>query len=388
MANAPIFPRSSGPRVTAVDIARLYGMVLVYYGHIIEQVMLLKVPVGAMQYKFIYSFHMPFFFLLAGYAANPDKLRLGAGAFFKRLAASRLLPYAVFAFGFVLLHLLFTASYVAPDLSTPTGWAWNLTRTALGFPMFNIPLWFLALLVSVEVLHSIVGRRLTTDTRIVVAAVCFYLFGYYLTLDFQFVRFDKLFQWNYWFVHEAPVVYAFYLVGVLLRRRGVFAGSGRAALGFFSRPRNLIAGALICLLLVWLTYDRNQGPFRFFDAVVIVLSGHGNVFWFPFTALVGSFMLLLLARATGENRFLAWMGQNVLILFILNGVFYHFLNAGFAAWVMDSLPHTAWAITGATALFTALSLLLCLPVMVFLNKYLPQLVGKPQADGPFLRRLL
>lgn len=50
-------------RVGFIDVARFYGIILVYYGHFIESVMNQHVTTAAIQYKFIYSFHMPSCFL-------------------------------------------------------------------------------------------------------------------------------------------------------------------------------------------------------------------------------------------------------------------------------------------------------------------------------------
>lgn len=40
-----------------IDIARLYGIMLLYYGHFIEILMYLQNATAARHYKFIYSFH-------------------------------------------------------------------------------------------------------------------------------------------------------------------------------------------------------------------------------------------------------------------------------------------------------------------------------------------
>ena len=42
-------------RLEAIDVARALGLVIVYYGHFVEQVMYLKNPAAAVQYKWIYS---------------------------------------------------------------------------------------------------------------------------------------------------------------------------------------------------------------------------------------------------------------------------------------------------------------------------------------------
>lgn len=358
-----------------LDVARFFGMILVYYGHIIERIMYLKNPVATAQYKFIYSFHMPLFFLLAGFTLAPEKTLLPVGRFIKRLAASRLIPYFVFTSLLVVLSLFFAGHFVVVDLSTTKGYMEGIVSTLLGFPVFNIPLWFLACLVSVELLHFVVGRLLDSRLKLVVAAVLFYVGGYYLTL-----KINLLAGATYWFMHEALVVYAFYLVGVFMRRESFLLGA---------QPRwRLLAATAVCLLLVVTTWDLNTGPFHLFQAVVIVLSGHGNILLFPVTALAGSLLVLLLARSAGANRFLMFMGENALILFCLNGVFYHFFNGPFADWFVSRFPGHWAAVTGAGIVFTAFSLACCIPCVLMLNRWVPQLVGKPARSGPLLPSLV
>ena len=68
-------------RITVIDIARFYAIALVFYGHFIEELMLLKNPAAASQYKFIYAFHMVLFIVLAGYVAKESQVALLWGKF-------------------------------------------------------------------------------------------------------------------------------------------------------------------------------------------------------------------------------------------------------------------------------------------------------------------
>jgi len=362
---------TSDKRIPMLDVARFLGMLLVYYGHIIERIMYLKNPVATAHYKFIYSFHMPFFFLLAGFTIAPEKTLLPLGKYLKRVAASRLVPYFVFTVLLAVLSLFFAGHFVVVDLSNAAGYLKGTIATLMGFPVFNIPMWFMACLVSVEILHYAVGRFLDSTVKLVAAAFLFYVGGYYLTATIQFIPGP-----NFWLIHEALVVYAFYLVGVIMRRNSILLGA---------QPRwRLLVASAVCLLIVVFTWDMNSGPFRLFDAVIIVLSGHGNVFLFPLTALAGSLLLLLLAKSVGANRFFMFMGENVLILFCLNGIFYHFFNGPFADWFARTFPGHWMAVTGAGIAFTLVSLASCIPCILLLNKWVPQLVGKPAKKGPIL----
>jgi len=369
------FHTTSSRRIPVLDVARFIGITLVYYGHIIERIMYLNNPIASSQYKFIYSFHMPFFYILAGVTLAPEKILLPVKKYLKRLGASRLVPYCFFSLLMALASFVIPGDFPLTDLSSFFGYLAAFISTLRGFPLFNVPLWFLASLVTVEILHYCIGRFLNSTPRLLLAVVVFYLTGYFITLSFRFFP-----EYNFWVLHELPVVYSFYLVGVIIRRESVLLGT---------RPRwKLLAMCVICLLGIIFTYDENTGPFRVFDAVVILASGHGHIFLFPLTALMGSFMVFLLAKSFGANSFFMFMGENALILFCLNGVFYHFLNGPYAAWVHTTLPAHWFFVTTAGIGFTVVSLVSCIPCIFLLNKYVPQLVGKPTRRGPLLSSFL
>jgi hypothetical protein len=79
-------------RIWMVDIARFYAMALVFYGHFIERVMILENAAAAVQYKFIYSFHMVLFVILAGYVARERDVEAQFRAYLKTRVFSRLPP--------------------------------------------------------------------------------------------------------------------------------------------------------------------------------------------------------------------------------------------------------------------------------------------------------
>jgi len=99
-------------------------------------------------------------------------------------------------------------------------------------------------------------------------------------------------------------------------------------------------------------------------------------------------MIFLVAKMTRTQKTIIWMGQNTLILMCLNGIFYHYVNGPAAIWVLANLPHSAAGIFGAGIVMTAASMTLCIPVIYVLDKYIPQLVGKPKFNGPLLRNFI
>jgi acyltransferase len=371
-------------RIGLIDIARLYAMTLVFYGHFIERIMLLKNPAAAAQYKFIYSFHMVLFFVLAGYVAGERDREFNFGKYLNYRFISRLLPFLFFTAIFMALPVFFSGDFFGLKLPSVQGYKIGLLNTAFGVPLFCVPSWFLLMMFSVELVHYGAFRFLRSNAGILIGAVVFYAAGYWLNLKLDIVNplKGRVIGWNYLFIHEAVTMYAFYLLGIYLRRRRFLMDKVSAKI--------LVPGAIISFLIVLFTYGLNKGPYPFsaYDAVVIMFSSHGHFIWFPVTALAGSFMILFLARITPRQKIILWMGQNTLILMCLNGIFYHYINFRVAKWFLGNFSGSAWPVLGIGCLMTAASLAVCIPLIYLFNKSVPQLVGKPKIKGPLLKNLI
>lgn len=375
-------------RIQYIDLARCYAMAMVFYGHFIERLMLLNDPTAATLYKFIYSFHMVLFFVLSGFIARERDLALDAWQYFKYRFLSRLLPFIFFTLVFMGLAAVFPGDFFDLKLPSIQGYIGGLVMTGLGVPMFCVPSWFLLMLFSVEMIHYFFFRLLIrdagasrTDLKVLIAIPVFYLCGYYLNLYGDFLNLARHRMYNFLFVHETVIMYAFYLAGLYLRRRNFLIGETPAKL--------LVPGAVIAFLIVLFTFRLNQGPFNFnyFDAVVIMMSSHGHVFWFPVTAMAGSLGVFFLGKSTPAWKTITWMGRNTLILMCLNGVLYHYINPPISQWVFALYAGQPVMIFLSGLVMTVVSLALCVPFISLLNRYVPQLVGKPKIQGPWLRAL-
>ena len=371
-------------RILAIDVARFFAMALVYYGHFIERIMMLKNPTAAIHYKFIYSFHLLLFFILAGYVARESDIEFGFGKYLKQRFVSRLLPFIFFTAIFMVLPVFFSGDFFNLKLPSVQGYIGGLISTAFGIPMFCVPSWFILMMFSVEIVHYGAFRFLKSNSKILIGAVVFYVVGYWFNLKFDIFNpmKQRVVGWNYLFIHEAITMYSFYLLGVYLRRKKFFMEK--------VSPKIVVPGLIVSFLIVLFTYKLNNGPFNFnyFNSVVIFFSSHGNFFWFPITAIVGSFFVLFLAKITPSQKTIIFLGQNTLILMCLNGIFYHFINPRVAKLVVDNLSGSALTIFGVGCLMTVASLAFCMPLIVVFNKSVPQLVGKPKIAGPLLRNLI
>jgi len=372
-------------RIVVIDIARFYAMALVFYGHFVEELMLLKNPAAASQYKFIYSFHMVLFIVLAGYVAKEREVEWGVGKFLRHRFFTRLLPFIFFTLLMMVPPIFFDGKFFGLVLPSVEGYTKGLVSTVFGLPLFCVPSWFLLLIIGVELVHYAAFRFLkNSNVKILIAAAVFYVVGYLLNLKLDIFNplKGRTVGWNYLFIHEAITLYSFYLMGIFLRRKRIFVDHVSAKV--------LVPGAVVAFLIVLFTYQLNKGPFNFhvYKYVVILFSSHGHMLLFPLTAIAGCALILLIAGVTHTQKRIVWLGQNTLILMCLNGIFYHYINLPTAKWVLDKLSGSAVTVTAAGVIVTVVSLTFCMPLIYVLNKYVPQLVGKPKHKGPFLKNFL
>ncbi len=365
--------KSSAKRFEVIDVARCYGIVLVFYGHFIEELMLLQNPIAANHYKFIYSFHMVLFIVLAGYVARERAVESSFTEFVRNRFFSRLLPFIFFTFLMIVPTFFFNGKFFDLNLPSFTGYAKGLVDTIFGLPLFCVPSWFLLLIIGVELVHYSVFRFLQdSDRKILSAAAVFYLVGYFINLKLDIFNplKGRTVGWNYFFIHEAVTLYSFYLVGIYMRRKGHFASPISA--------KTAGTTALIAFAVVLFTYQLNKGPFNFnvYDAVIILFASHGHLLLFPLTAFAGCLLILNLAAMSQVPRIIVYMGQNTLVLMCLNGVFYHYINQPLAKWVLTNFGGNPFTVTVSGVVTTVISLLLCIPFLYGFNRYLPQYIGK------------
>jgi acyltransferase len=143
------------------------------------------------------------------------------------------------------------------------------------------------------------------------------------------------------------------------------------------------------LSLLIATFDLNRGPFvinPLAPIVIMAASQHGHVILFLLTALAGTMLIMSIARLTPDNPVTRLVGSNTLSLMGLNGLFYSFLNERIVQIV--GVPSEPFRLLGIGLLVASISILVCLPVVFLLNLYLPQLIGKPETQGPILPNLL
>lgn len=345
-------------RISWADTTKALGMLLVFWGHLLE-----KDAVGdsilSSAIKLIYAFHMPLFFVLAGFFYRPQPIRFGSLLVNK--FKTRLVP------------VIFFDAVTIPFWQHPQAWGinnvdpatvhtylWFLVR---GVPNLNWPCWFLVCLFFVELFASEIIPAMSSRVQIFAAIILAYCIGRLLTDDYFGTAATLGLTVPWWFLQEVPIALAFYLLGHALAHDGrcLMPGSG---------SKVFLVG--LASLALWFFAGSNN--FATGGHVNMSAAGHGNWLYFPVGAIGGSLMFIHLCGYIPTNVLLKYIGNNTLPLLGLNGFFVHFFNGVIFNWC-SSLA-AGWPLLALTLCMAATSLLAMLPLVYVLNRLLPFLIGK------------
>lgn len=355
-------------RIPYIDTAKAIGIFLVFYGHLVEEFAGAGNQIAFTQYKFIFSFHMPFFFFLAGFFYRRRYPSLWQEI--RDSAYKRLLP--VLFFGLLLLpvwpiYRFLIWGYVDFPIFTE-----KVLPYLKGQPELNPITWFLVCLFVVEIMAALILPKASKPLWRIAVVIVFLGIGLYLTSNIKQTEILFGVYKNTWFVHEALVAFGFYALGYYL------FPSLRALLENKALIRFVLMIFFTGILLA--TFNLNT-PYPDF-AVIMKESWHGNSVWFFVSALSGAMAILFLATFIPKHPAIDYIGRNTLILLGINGFFHIFVNPHISARVKDF--ESFGIITLTSLLGAALSIIISIPVIWFFNKYLPQFIGHPYKKGPWL----
>lgn len=307
-------PPTSG-RVDWVDLLKGLAILLVVMGHMPYDACSMALKTG------IYSFHMPLFFVLAGYAAALSMSRSTSPlAFFRKRLISVFLPYLCWSF------------MIVPFASAQAYSAYSLHDKLHNFVTGNVACWFLPCLLCLQLLftaYTMVTRRFrhaavkvcTMAALFTCITICHKLWGH--TSD----------QTGYWALDFLTTTYKYFpdfAIG--------------AALYYYPKFKAMCTGNVACTLSA---------------VIVVALSGVRPDLPYSehFRNLIGiaaSFLLIRLFSTPllpeRANAILRSIGKDTLIIYLVSGTF---------------LPATCTWFTGADAtmafiIYTPVCLVVCL----------------------------
>lgn len=304
-------------------------------------------------------FLIPFFFFISGIFSNisryPDFL-----TFLKQKGLRILIPY--FSFNLItFLFWLFIGRNYGADANTPTNPLdafWGIFIATATSLKHYVPLWFLACLFVVEVLYFIIFRNVYKKQYQFILLVAILLFSF------------VLYQFNIkglpWSIDIAFTMIIFYGLGTLLKDVLL-----KAEIKSLKNLIALIGIAFISTLIVLLVYNTN-------DEAKVYVNIFGNYFLFLIGATAGIILMICLMKLLTiffkPYKFILFIGKSTLIILSLHLISGSVVKA--IAYFGIGLPLSVFELPAVTYFYGISSIAFLIPVIFFIEKYTPFILGK------------
>lgn len=288
-------------RLLWVDNAKVIGIYLVILGH---------GQLTSTHTNFIYSFHMPLFFMLSGYLFNESKYPTYR-YFLKKKCLQLLVPYFILNFITFSLWLIFSRDQANKGLGNLETY-----RPVLGILYGNgiddylihaVSLWFIICLFTLEQLYYAFFINKSTSVKFIII-VAFIVMGY---LDYIF-KLPRLM----WGLNISLTAIVFYAFGNLLKNQ-------------INQFLNLsvLTHILILISFCVITYQISLYNGR----IDINMRNYGrNYLLYYLGGIAGSLMILsftkLFTVAIGKQALLSFIARNTISIIGFNIIAYHFIS--------------------------------------------------------------
>lgn len=312
-------------RLIFLDIAKGIGILFVVLGHIYAFNPNIK---NGLFVVWIYSFHMPLFFIISGMLLKYRETDESTIKFVFKRVKGLLVPYFVFSIFTIAVLLLIEGATMSMLIV-------YIKRTIAGIGIDT--LWFLPVLFFSECIFILAKKVLKKDWLMIATVFLIYVLGNFFT------NYDGL--------------------SIIFLAR-IFIAIGYITVGYYGfeliKEKDLPVSMLIIILIVQIILSKLNG---FVDLNNIVLN---NVILYAINSILGSYIILEISKKIKLNE-LVYFGKNSLIIMAIH------LNLIYLFRKYVKLD--VFNYVGGMFLFCLM--LMILPGIIYiLNKYFPYFLGK------------
>lgn len=336
-------------RLDYIDIAKSLGMLTIIWGHIAT----------GRTVTFVYTFHIPLFFVLSGMVFVRDKYP-DFGSFLKRRLQTLIIPYVIYSFITWAIWAVFSyithakvVSYWMPLLET------FIAQGSEGYLVHNVPLWFVSCLFVIELLYYWISL-LTDVWNIIICLLC-------AVLSYVLVNYCTIFDFTTlpWSIEVAMAAIIFYAIGHILIKH-----IGHQQFEYVVNKKRWVSIFIVLLffVIVWYAGLYNKS----------ISMGHANLrnpFIFYAVACAGVLAFLMLSSLVAQSNFnsqkwmsgVKWFGQNSFIAMAIHNPIKGFVIVALASVLgMQKMEIMSGTWTALLALFVTVAVTTLL--MLFIVK--------------------
>ena len=335
--------RTKSPgRDTVIDTARGIASILMVIGHL---------GMKSAIVQFIYSFHMPLFFLISGMTAKggcKESLDIYINKRVKRL----LVPYILFAF-------IYSTPGIREYLFSILG-----CRQGLVEARSLTHLWFLPCMFIADILFQLILRYMLLSSKGI--PQFFYVGVISLICSWTGVIVTRHFPYAEWIPFSANIAFIsipFIFIGYCLSQSEIYTD-------IRNKPLYIKLLVMFFLLVVPLLLYRFNLPTSVtdgFNHVELSIGSCGNYLFFMVNAICGSLGIICLSTVA-DCTYLRKVGQSTITCLGTHGIIISVVTV-----IILNICVMSWMIYIVSL---SLVLITIIPIQLLFQKYFPNLVGK------------
>ncbi len=325
------------------DNAKFIGIFLMVLGHN---------PLESLSLDdFIYSFHMPLFFVLSGYFASSKKEDFSS--YLKKNFRSLIVPYLFFCiialpFNYYCLwnnRSIYPCHNEVDFILRPLLGILFVDTTSVSY--FNGPMWFFIPLFTVKIMFHPFKRGYSNFPLLVCGAIFSILLYLYVP--------NTLFRLN-----SSFLVFPFYILGFMLKQYTSVVEKFKSASPF---KAFLLITILLSLTFIMSTINGH---------VEVSGAGCGIYLWlFYINAIIGILAVMCIATKLGANKYILTIGGGTAVILGLHRYFQTALIK--IVTLLTGMETFPWWLA---LIMTSILILIHIPIINFLNNHYPYLIGK------------
>ena len=292
-----------GKRITYIDVAKAVALFFVVLGHLP-----LKQPV----FNFIFSFHMPLFFILSGMTINLDKYN-NIFDYIKKKAKQCLIPYFVFSIIGVII------SYFITDWKAEI----TLGEVLRGFiyraqpELFHVgQVWFLVCLFVASIMFYVVEKYIIKNRSKLFSFITYIILSVIAFNIMKIVNIQELIKLPFESISRLPFKIDAALMALIFIKIGYITTKYKV-IDKIGKIDNIFYIPLLVILLIINIFmgTRVNGYVNLCDCI------YGSYLNYFIASISGSLVVILIAYKINYNKILNFYGKNTLVMFAIHSMF-------------------------------------------------------------------